>query len=89
MFWWGTHLAELTGSFFAEFLNEVSPVHLGILYQPTCVGLRYGFRHFNPTGFSRQPICPRWEKTSLRKSNNPLGLLSCVTFQKMAEGPEY
>ena len=26
----------------AEFLNEGSPVHLGILYRPTCVGLRYG-----------------------------------------------
>ena len=27
---------------FAEFLNEGSPVHLGIFYLPTCVGLRYG-----------------------------------------------
>jgi len=26
----------------AEFLDEGSPVHLGMLYQPTCVGLRYG-----------------------------------------------
>jgi len=27
---------------FAEFLNEGSPDRLGILYPPTCVGLRYG-----------------------------------------------
>ena len=26
----------------AEFLDGGSPVHLGMLYQPTCVGLRYG-----------------------------------------------
>ena len=34
-------LPKLRGHF-AEFLNEGSPVHLGILYLPTCVGLRYG-----------------------------------------------
>jgi hypothetical protein len=27
---------------FAEFLDKGSLVHLGMLYQPTCVGLRYG-----------------------------------------------
>ena len=26
----------------AEFLNEGSPVHLSMLYRPTCVGVRYG-----------------------------------------------
>jgi hypothetical protein len=26
----------------AEFLDGGSPVHLGMLYLPTCVGLRYG-----------------------------------------------
>ena len=26
----------------AEFLNEGSPVHLSMLYRPTCVGGRYG-----------------------------------------------
>jgi hypothetical protein len=26
----------------AEFLNEGSPDRLGMLYPPTCVGLRYG-----------------------------------------------
>jgi hypothetical protein len=31
------------GRFFAEFLEEHSPVRLGLLDLPTCVGLRYGF----------------------------------------------
>ena len=34
-------LPKLRG-YFAEFLNEGSLVPLGILYPPTCVGLRYG-----------------------------------------------
>ena len=36
-------LPKLRGQF-AEFLDGGSPVHLGMLYQPTCVGLRYGRR---------------------------------------------
>ena len=36
------HLAKLTPSCFAEFLGDRYLVRLGILYQPTCVGLRYG-----------------------------------------------
>jgi hypothetical protein len=31
-------------SHFAEFLNNTSPAHLGILSPPACVGLRYGSR---------------------------------------------
>ncbi len=38
-------LPKLRG-YFAEFLNEGSPDHLGILYPATCVGLRYG--HLGP-----------------------------------------
>ncbi len=34
-------LPKLRGQF-AEFLDGGSLVHLGMLYQPTCVGLRYG-----------------------------------------------
>ena len=34
-------IPKLRGNF-AEFLNEGSPDRLGILYPPTCVGLRYG-----------------------------------------------
>ena len=33
-------------SHFAEFLDQVSLLRLGILYPPTCVGLRYGVRLF-------------------------------------------
>ena len=52
----GNPSPEVTGSFFAEFLPQLSPVGLGILYQPTCVGLRYGYLGVNPTGFSRKRI---------------------------------
>ena len=38
----GEGISRSYACFFAEFLSEVSPVHLGILYQPTCVGLQYG-----------------------------------------------
>ena len=38
----GTTSSEDTSSFFAEFLEDGYPVHLGLLDQPTCVGLRYG-----------------------------------------------
>ena len=38
-------LPKLRGQF-AEFLNEGSSDRLGILYPPTCVGLRYG-RHWS------------------------------------------
>ena len=40
-------------SHFAEFLNNTSPVGLGILSLSTCVGLRYG-PVLNDSGFSRQ-----------------------------------
>jgi hypothetical protein len=39
---------NLTPSFFAEFLEPLSPAGLGILYQPTSVGLRYGLVKFYP-----------------------------------------
>jgi hypothetical protein len=38
----GQTLSRSYGRCFAEFLNEGSPDHLGILYPSTCVGLRYG-----------------------------------------------
>ena len=43
-------------SHFAEFLNNASPVGLGILSPSTCVGLRYGY-HMNNSGFSWQWAC--------------------------------
>ena len=38
----GADLLPKLRSQVAEFLNEGSPVHLGLLDRPTCVGLRYG-----------------------------------------------
>ena len=52
----GNPSPEVTGSFFAEFLPQLSPVGLGVLHQPTCVGLRYGYLEVNPTGFSRLQV---------------------------------
>ena len=45
-------LPKLRGHF-AEFLDNASPVGLGILSPSTCVGLRYGC-HVNHSGFSRR-----------------------------------
>ena len=39
----GEAYPEVTPSFFAEFLNKGSPVHLSILNPSTCVGLRYEY----------------------------------------------
>ena len=50
-------LAELTPSFFAEFLEPSLPVCLGLLDQPTCVGLRYGHT-------SLSLMCFSWKHTS-------------------------
>ena len=47
-------LPKLRGHF-AEFLNDASPVGLGILSPSTCVGLRYGRRARN-SGFSWHPF---------------------------------
>ena len=38
----GNPSPEVTGSFFAEFLEDSSLDHLRVLPQSTCVGLRYG-----------------------------------------------
>ena len=40
----GQTLSRSYGRLFAEFLNEESLVHLGLLDLSTCVGLRYGWR---------------------------------------------
>ena len=37
--------------YFAEFLNVVSPAHLGLFDPSTCVGLRYGSMIVNPAAF--------------------------------------
>ena len=38
----GQALSLTYGRFFAEFLEDISLVHLGLLALTTCVGLRYG-----------------------------------------------
>ena len=42
MFTFGRTLFRSYGRFFAEFLEELSPVRLSLLDSTTCVGLRYG-----------------------------------------------
>ena len=44
-------LPKLRG-YFAEFLNNASPVRLRILSSPTCVGLQYGYLHTSLRLFS-------------------------------------
>ena len=51
---WAPLLPKLRGHF-AEFLNNASPVGLGILSPSTCVGLRYGYV-MNDSGFSRRQV---------------------------------
>ena len=46
-------LPKLRGDF-AEFLSESCLAHLGIFYQPTCGGLRYGYLYLSQRKFSWQ-----------------------------------
>ena len=49
---------KLRLAFVAEFLEPLSPACLGILYQRTCVGLRYGKNVLlNETFLERRTIC--------------------------------
>ena len=50
----GQAFSRTYGRLFAEFLNEDSPVHLGVLHQPTCVGFRYGLPTIDSRRFSRK-----------------------------------
>jgi hypothetical protein len=49
---WGEALFRSYGCFFAEFLEDLSLVRLGLLDLITCVGLRYGFSYNNLRSFS-------------------------------------
>ena len=53
----GQALSRTYGRFFAEFLNEESPVRLGLLDQSTCVGFRYGCVAINLDGFLGDLLC--------------------------------
>ena len=62
--------------FFAEFLEDLSLVHLGLLAPPTCVGFRYGSRISNLRGFSwkalRKNLAPKGNFVGARMSrSNP------------------
>jgi hypothetical protein len=48
----GQALFQSYGCFFAEFLEDLSLVRLGLLDLITCVGLRYGFYCINLRYFS-------------------------------------
>jgi hypothetical protein len=50
----GQALSLTYGRFFAEFLEDLSLVRLGLLDLTTCVGLRYGPNIFNLRSFSRK-----------------------------------
>ena len=50
----GAHLLPKLRCYFAEFLNQSSLKRLGILFLPTCVGLRYGHSTNSLRGFSWQ-----------------------------------
>jgi len=56
MYRYGTWQALLLtyGRYFAEFLEDLSLVRLGLLDLTTCVGLRYGPNIFNLRRFSRK-----------------------------------
>ena len=58
----GQTLSRSYGRYLAEFLNEGSPEHLGLLDLSTCVGLRYGRRILLTHVFSGQ-FGPRESKS--------------------------
>ena len=64
------------GRYFAEFLEDLSLVRLGLLDLTTCVGLRYGFTHTNLRGFS-------W-KHALSPSRCPEALVRFTTRNDVA-----
>ncbi len=66
-------LPKLRG-YFAEFLDNASPVGLGILSPSTCVGLRYGHILYN-SGFSRHMTCPLRYFSSLRVTGKLPGVI--------------
>ena len=68
-------LPKLRG-YFAEFLDQVSLLRLGIFYPPTCVGLRYGL-HLIGKAFLGTLSSMRFGRSLASEFNN-LVLSSCV-----------
>ena len=101
----GEALSRGYGRFFAEFLQELSPVRLGALTPAhLCRFCGTGPLLITLQGFSRKAAHPsspnKWtspqpldfKKKSLgkgRESNNPLGLLTFAPFRISKGGPEY
>ena len=63
------------GRFFAEFLNELSPVRLGVLHQPTCVGFRYALHMIGSQTLFWEARCAGFLLPYGRKSSQYLGIL--------------
>ena len=59
-------LSRSYARFFAEFLNEDSPIRLGVLHQPTCVGFRYGRHTLDSRGFSGKRALPNFSALASR-----------------------
>jgi hypothetical protein len=65
-YFYGQAFLRTYGRFFAEFLDEDSPVRLGVLHQPTCVGFRYGHLTISSRGFSRKRALQNFSKIAQR-----------------------
>ena len=74
-------LPKLRG-YFAEFLNNASPVGLRILSSSTCVGLRYGYVQ-NNSGFSWQSLKMLPTMRSPRYSLSSSGGFSSLTIARL------
>jgi hypothetical protein len=67
----GSPYCELTDTFLPSSLTRFHPFTLAHLRQSTCVGLQYGFRPFDSTGFSGKPIR---SELPLARNKNPITL---------------
>ena len=78
----GQALSLNYGRCFAEFLNEVSLVHLRLLASPTCVGLRYDYYYLSPRGFSSRLLRSNWLHLATSPSHNPLKLVARIYLSR-------
>ena len=74
----GQALSRSYGRFFAEFLNEDSPVPLRLLASPTCGGLRYGRPCHSHRGFSWQHDYGQFANRSSPHRVSMLGTWICL-----------
>jgi len=81
--WCGQALYRRYGRFFAEFLEDLSLVRLGLLALTTCVGLRYDLYENILRRFSRKHA---WHDQSRRTETYPR---SCEVPSKAGSGFSY